>query len=124
MQKIVRWNSFQKHLSGLVVFRSLFLKIGSVIACEAPPGVCDWKKKIVGLKTDNMIASGVLIDDGVIITNRHVVKDYQSGLVGAANRVITSSTNRKIGNLAWEKITALALMFASITTTVTALAAP
>ena len=81
MQNTVNWNSFQKHLSSLVVFISLFLQIGSVIACEAPPEVCDWKKKIVGLKTENMIASGILIDDGVIITNRHVVEDYQSVLV-------------------------------------------
>ena len=28
-----------------------------------------------------MIASGILIDDGVIITNRHVVENYQSVLV-------------------------------------------
>ena len=42
----------------------------------------------------------------------------------AANRVSTSSTNRKRECLAWEKITALALMFASIGTTATALAAP
>jgi hypothetical protein len=75
------WNYSKKYLSCLVVFMSLFLQIESVIACEAPPEVCDWKKKIVGLKTDNMIASGILIDGGLIITNRHVVEDYQSVLV-------------------------------------------
>ena len=81
MQNTVRWKPSQKHLSGLVVFISLFLQIGDVFACKSPPEVCDWKKKIVGLKTDNMIASGILIDEGVIITNRHVVEDYQSVLV-------------------------------------------
>ena len=81
MLNIFGWKPSQKHLSGLLIFISLFLQIGSVIACEAPPRVCDWKKKIVGLKTDNMIASGILIDEGVIITNRHVVEDYQSVLV-------------------------------------------
>ena len=75
------WNSSQKHLSVLMVFISVFLVIESTIACEAPPKVCDWKKKIVGLKTDNMIASGILIDEGLIITNRHVVEDHQSVLV-------------------------------------------
>ena len=75
------WNSSQKHLSVLMVFISVFLVIESAIACEAPPKVCDWKKKIVGLKTDNMIASGILIDEGLIITNRHVVEDHQSVLV-------------------------------------------
>ena len=81
MQNTGCWNSSQKLLSGLVVFISLFLQIENVIACEAPPKVCDWEKKIVGLKTDNMIASGILIDGGFIITNRHVVEDYQSVLV-------------------------------------------
>ena len=75
------WNSSQKHLSVLMVFISVFLVIESATACEAPPKVCDWKKKIVGLKTDNMIASGILIDEGLIITNRHVVEDHQSVLV-------------------------------------------
>ena len=75
------WNSSQKHLSVLMVFISVFLVIESAIACEAPPKVCDWKKKIVGLKTDNMIASGILIDEGLIITDRHVVEDHQSVLV-------------------------------------------
>ena len=75
------WNSSKKPLSSLVAFISLFLVIETAIACEAPPEVCDWKKKIVGLKTDNMVASGILIDDGVIITNRHVVEDHQFVLV-------------------------------------------
>ena len=43
---------------------------------------------------------------------------------GVANRIITPSTNQKMGYLAWEKITALALMFANIETTVTAVAVP
>ena len=75
------WNSSQKYLSILMVFVSLFLLIESAIACEAPPKVCDWKRKIVGLKTNNMIASGIMIDKGIIVTNRHVVEDYQSVLV-------------------------------------------
>ena len=78
MQNTGCWNSSQKLLSGLVVFISLFLQIENVIACEAPPKVCDWEKKIVGLKTDNMIASGILIDGGFIITNRHVVVERQT----------------------------------------------
>ena len=63
MQNTDKWNSFQKHFSGLLVFISIFIQIGVVMACEAPPEVCDWKKKIVGLKTDNMIASGILLAD-------------------------------------------------------------
>ena len=74
-------NSFPKHLCALVAFISLFLVSESAIACEAPPEVCDWKKRIVVLRTPNMIASGILIDEGVIITNRHVVEDHQSILM-------------------------------------------
>ena len=91
MQNTDWWNSSQKHLSGLVVFISIFLQIGGVIACEAPPAVCDWKKKIVGLKTNNMIASGILIDESVIITNRHVVEDFQSVLVRNSDGEIDSA---------------------------------
>ena len=64
-----------------MVFVSLFLLIESAIACEAPPKVCDWKKKMVGLKTNSMIAFGILIDKGLIITNRLIVEDHQSVLV-------------------------------------------
>ena len=67
MQNTGCWNSTQKQLFRLVVFISLFLQIETVIACEAPPKVCDWKKKIVSLKTENMIASGILIDGGLIL---------------------------------------------------------
>ena len=87
------WNSSQKYLSILMVFVSLFLLIESAIACEAPTKVCDWKKKIVALKTNNMIASGILIDKGLIITNRHVVEDYQSVLVRDFGGDIDSARN-------------------------------
>ena len=81
MKNTVYGNLSQKHRFGLAVFISLLLAIESAIACEAPPEVCDWKKKIVGLKTDSMIASGILMNEGLVITNRHVVEDYQSILV-------------------------------------------
>ena len=81
MKNTVYGNLLQKHRFSLAVFISLFLAMESAIACEAPPEVCDWKKKIVGLKTDSMIASGILMNEGLIITNRHVVEDHQSILV-------------------------------------------
>ena len=55
--------------------------IEAAVACEAPYAVCEWRKKIVGIKTPNMIASGILIKEGKIITNRHVVEDHKSILV-------------------------------------------
>ena len=81
MKNTGSWNSSQKYLSVLLGLVSLFLVIESAVACEAPLKVCDWKKKFVGLKTNNTIASGILIDEGLIITNRHVVEDHQSVLV-------------------------------------------
>ena len=53
----------------------------STVACEAPSSVCEWRERIVGIKTPNMIASGILIKGGQIVTNRHVVEDHQSILV-------------------------------------------
>ena len=55
--------------------------IEAAVACEAPNAVCEWRERIVGIKTPNMIASGILIKDGQILTNRHVVEDHQSILV-------------------------------------------
>ena len=39
------------------------------------------EKKIVGLKTNNMVASGILLDGGLIITIGTFVEDHQSVLV-------------------------------------------
>ena len=36
--------------------------------------VCEWRERIVGIKTPNMIASGILIRISDF-TNRHVVED-------------------------------------------------
>jgi S1-C subfamily serine protease len=53
----------------------------SVVECEAPREVCDWQTKIIGIKTPDMIASRILIKDGLIVTNRRVVEDQQSILI-------------------------------------------
>lgn len=92
MKNTVYGNLLQKHRFSLAVFISLFLAMESAIACEAPPEVCDWKKKIVGLKTENMIASGFLINEDLIVTNRHVVEDHQSVLVRDYGGNIDSAT--------------------------------
>ncbi len=42
---------------------------------------CYWLKKVVGIRTPIMIASGTLIDDNFIITNRHVVEDHSYVIV-------------------------------------------
>ncbi len=37
----------------------------------------NWLKKVVGIRTPIMIASGTLIDENYIVTNKHVVEDHQ-----------------------------------------------
>ena len=44
--------------------------------CDAPQPVCEWKSRIVGIKTPNMIATGTVLDNGFIVTNRHVAEDH------------------------------------------------
>ena len=41
--------------------------------CTYIKNVCDKLNKVVGIKTPMMIASGTVINDKIIITNRHVV---------------------------------------------------
>ena len=65
---------------------------GGALACDAPAPVCDWTERVVGIRTPNMIASGTLVSDGVIITNRHVVEDHASVLTrdhaGSLNKAV------------------------------------
>ena len=42
---------------------------------------CYWLKKVVGIRTPVMIASGTVIDKNYIVTNRHVVEDHPHVIV-------------------------------------------
>ena len=42
---------------------------------------CHWLKRVVGIRTPVMIASGTLIDNNFIITNRHVAEDHPHVMV-------------------------------------------
>ena len=70
------------------------------VKCEAPSAVCEWRERIVGIKTPNMIASGILIKGGQIVTNRHVVEDHQSILVknfnGSVENKISTTTDELV----------------------------
>ena len=82
---IVKKNAYVRLCVQCVTAISFLLAVPSNsesnVACEAPSAVCEWRERIVGIKTPNMIASGILITDGQIVTNRHVVEDHQSILV-------------------------------------------
>jgi hypothetical protein len=49
--------------------------------CTYIKNVCDKLNKVVGIKTPMMIASGTIIDDKIIITNRHVVEDHKQFVI-------------------------------------------
>ena len=53
----------------------------AMASCEAGAAICAWTERVVGIKTPNMIASGTLIDDGFVLTNRHVVEDHDTVLI-------------------------------------------
>lgn len=67
-------------LAALVLTLAATLAAGAALACEAPAPVCAWKERVVGIRTPNMIASGTMLADGLIITNRHVVEDHAAVL--------------------------------------------
>ena len=82
---LVKKNAYLRLCAQYVTAISFLLAVPSngesAVACEAPSAVCEWRERIVGIKTPNMIASGILIRDGQIVTNRHVVEDHQSILI-------------------------------------------
>ena len=82
---IMKKNAYLRLCAPYVTAISFLLAVPSnieaAVACEAPNAVCEWRERIVGIKTPNMIASGMVIKDSQILTNRHVVEDHQSILV-------------------------------------------
>ena len=49
--------------------------------CTNIKNICDKLDKVVGIKTPMMIASGTIIDNKIIVTNRHVVEDHKQFVV-------------------------------------------
>ena len=68
-------SAFKQHFLALAVFCLCHLP-AFASACNAPEAVCNWADRIVGIKTPNMIASGTMIADGFVVTNRHVAEDH------------------------------------------------
>ena len=56
--------------------------------CFANKEVCEWTKKVVAIKTPTMIASGVILSNNLIVTNRHVIEDSEFVLVKMPNKKI------------------------------------
>jgi hypothetical protein len=72
---------FVKYFTAILLLVTIPSYSKSAVKCEAPTAVCEWRERIVGIKTPNMIASGILMEGGLVVTNRHVVEDYEYVLV-------------------------------------------
>mgnify|MGYP001353154731 CR=1 FL=1 len=81
MKKILQSRVFAQYATAISLLFVIPSNSGIAVECSAPIAVCEWRERIVGIKTPNMIASGILIEDGFVVTNRHVVEDHQSILV-------------------------------------------
>ena len=78
---------------GLLIWLAISMILpGSRVArasCEADSAICAWTQRVVGIKTPNMIASGTLIGEGFVLTNRHVVEDHGNILIRLPDGEIT-----------------------------------
>ena len=78
---------------GLLAWLAILMILpGSGVArtsCDAGAAICAWTQRVVGIKTPNMIASGTLIGDGFVLTNRHVVEDHGSVLIRLPDGEVT-----------------------------------
>ena len=49
--------------------------------CSYSKNICNKLDKVVGIKTPMMVASGTIINDEIIVTNRHVVEDHKQFII-------------------------------------------
>ena len=75
----------------IIFFSSIILlqnAFGNEENCSSSKEVCDWKQRVVAIKTPTMVASGVMLSDKLIVTNRHVIEDSETVLVRMPNKKI------------------------------------
>ena len=67
-----------------IVFIALFLSkfaLSDLKNCKYNENICNKLNQVVGIKTPMMVASGTIIDDDFIVTNRHVVEDHKQLII-------------------------------------------
>ena len=67
-----------------IVFISLFFSkfaLSDLKNCKYNENICNKLNQVVGIKTPMMVASGTIIDDDFIVTNRHVVEDHEQFII-------------------------------------------
>ena len=86
------WTCYRLRRFYLILTLSIFLSIlttnSNASLCNAPTVVCEWKKRIVGIRTPTMIASGILLRTGDIVTNRHVAEDHETVIIRDSKGII------------------------------------
>ena len=73
-----------KNFIYLIVFITLFITkfaLSDLKNCEYNENICNKLNQVVGIKTPMMVASGTIIDDNFIVTNRHVVEDHKQLII-------------------------------------------
>ena len=76
-----------KNINNLVyciVFIALFISkfaLSDLKNCKYNENICNKLNQVVGIKTPMMVASGTIIDDDFIVTNRHVVEDHKQLII-------------------------------------------
>ena len=66
------------------VFITLFLSkfsLSDLKNCKYNKNICNKLYQVVGIKTPMMVASGTIIDNDFIVTNRHVVEDHKQLII-------------------------------------------
>ena len=67
-----------------IVFIALFISkfaLSDFKNCKYNENICNKLNQVVGIKTPMMVASGTIIDDDFIVTNRHVVEDHKQLII-------------------------------------------
>ena len=67
-----------------IVFITLFITkfaLSDLKNCKYNENICNKLNQVVGIKTPMMVASGTIIDDDFIVTNRHVVEDHKQLII-------------------------------------------
>ena len=68
----------------IIVFSALFiskLALSDIKDCKYNKNICNKLNRVVGIKTPMMVASGTIIADNFIVTNRHVVEDHKQLII-------------------------------------------
>ena len=73
-------NNYTYFIVSITLFFSKFA-LSDLKNCKYNENICNKLYQVVGIKTPIMVASGTIIDDDFIVTNRHVVEDHKQLII-------------------------------------------